>query len=316
MESSSTATPVSTPVTSVSSDAIELETKLQDLQRYIALGCLHLDCPLSLDGKDPDCLWTELLHPDLPEEMKVVVGDEVSRLLEARWIRIFLYKYDPVRERPLVRVYLLPEDWGRKYIDRNSRSLRTALRNLLLRIDISPETWSGHPGVGERAFDPWASAEDVSLFYLFNKIPSPDPAPSRIKDRFSRRVVEELLDSIAYDSTDAVESLPGLKTRLYPYQARSVSLMIQREAAPQLQLDPRFDVRQSPNGEAFYYGAKDGSFVKEPRYYEANRGGILAETMVSSSIICCRSYHGWFILQAHTEDLLAELCLVIKRNKD
>ncbi|KAL1605342.1 hypothetical protein SLS60_004890 [Paraconiothyrium brasiliense] len=281
MHSSGTTTPVSTPMTSISSDASEPEAKLPDLQRFIALGCLHFDYKLQLEAKESEARWAELIHPDLPEEVKALIGDEASRLLEARWIRMFLHLTEAT-DNSLLRVYLLPEDWGRKYIDRNSRSLKTTLRNLLLRIDVSPEAWAGHPPTSPGGrFNLWASAENLSLFYLFNKLPSPAPAPEKIKNRFSRRAVEDLLDSAGFDHTTDTDEplLPGLKSKLYPYQARSASLMVQREAAPQLQLDPRFDVRQSPNGETFYFGAKDGSFVKEPKYYEANRGGILAETM-------------------------------------
>lgn len=283
MDSSETSTPVSTPLTSVSSHASEFEAKLRDLKRYIALGCLQLNCVLNLPIKDTESHWNELLHPDLPEEIKTLVGDEATRLLEAHWIRMFLYQTEDKTNSFLARIYLLPEDWGRKYVDRNSKSLKTALRTLLERIDTSPAVWFGQysPGI-IRPFDPWATAENVSLFYLFNKLPSPAPVPEKIKSRYSRRAVEDLLDSVAYDPVEGDSPVPGLKSKLYPYQARSASLMIERESAPQLQLDPRFDARQSPNGETFYFGARDGSFVKEPKYYEANRGGILAETMVGA----------------------------------
>jgi SNF2 family DNA or RNA helicase len=64
-------------------------------------------------------------------------------------------------------------------------------------------------------------------------------------------------------------------------------LMLQQEASPQLQLDPRLEVRKSPDGRTFFFGARDGSFLQEPRYYEANRGGILAETMgLGKTVIC------------------------------
>lgn len=285
MDSSAATTPASTPMTSVSLDAPELEFKLQDLQKHIAVGCLHLDSELLLEVNETGNRWVELIYSNLPEKVRVLIGNEASRLLEARWIRMFLHQTTDVTAGSLVRVYLLPEDWMRRYIDRNSRSLKAALRTLLLRIDVSPEAWAGnYSAIAEASFDPWASAENVSLFYLFNKLPSPAPAPEKVKSRFSRRAIEDLLESVTSSPTDETEDppLPGLKSRLYPYQARSASLMVQREAAPRLQLDPRFDIRQSPNGELFYFGAKDGSFVKEPKYYEATRGGILAETMVSS----------------------------------
>ncbi|KAF1978088.1 hypothetical protein BU23DRAFT_595896 [Bimuria novae-zelandiae CBS 107.79] len=291
MESSATTSLISTPMSSIESDAPELEAKLQDLKKYIALGCLRLDHALSSDHNNTRSDWKELVHHDLPEKVKVIIGNEAARLLEARWIRMFANSCD-ITVTSLARIYLLPEDWGRKFIDRNSKNLKTALRSLLRHVDISLEAWSGqHFPRTIQHFDPWATAENVSLFYLFNKLPSPAPASEKIKSRYSRRAVEDLLDSVAYDPADGVEDppVPGLKSKLYPYQARSASLMVQREAAPQLQLDPRFDVRQSPNGETFYFGARDGSFVKEPKFYEANRGGILAETMGLGKTIICLS---------------------------
>jgi hypothetical protein len=284
MDLSINTTPVTTPPTSVSSEKYELEAKLQDLKKYIALGCLHLDHTFTSSRPVEENDWAELSYPDLPDELRELIGNEAARLLEARWIRMFVQQLEPVIKTPIARIYLLPEDWGRKFIDRNSRSLKAALRNLLPQIDVSTEAWLGHhsPSTIKR-FDPWATADDASLFYLFNRLPSPAPVPETIKSRYSRRAVEDLLDSVTIDPTEDLDyrPIPGLKSRLYPYQARSASLMIQREAAPRLQLDPRFDVRKSPDGETFYFGARDGSFVKEPKFYEANRGGILAETMVS-----------------------------------
>lgn len=267
-----------------SSGLSELEWKLQNLEAYIALGCLHFQCALSLDHGEKGSEWIELKHTGLSEELKASIGTEATRLLQARWIRMFLHQCVTEADNSLVRVYLLPEDWGRRFIDRASRHLKVALRTLLQHIDTSPEAWSGQHSTGIlKNFDLWAAAEKISLYYLFNKLPSPAPISATIKNRFSRRAVEDLLDSVTFDSIDHHhdQAIWGLKSKLYPYQARSASLMIQRESAPGLQLDPRFDVRQSPTGEPFYFGARDGSFVKEPKFYEANRGGILAETMVS-----------------------------------
>lgn len=278
------------------------DSRLRDLRKYIALGCLHFDRPIPIDTNTEDRTeeWIELLFSGLPSEVKQTIGDHASRLLEASWIRLFLHhpkdiptahtlpsagsNLRPIRAR--ARVYLLPEDWGRRLVDRKSKSLKAALRQLLRHIDISPEAWSGDLSEAEiRQFDPWATAENVSLFYLFNKLPSPAPSAERIKSRFSRNAVWGLLDSVSPIGSEFLEdqSIVGLKTRLYPYQARSASMMIQRESAPQLQLDPRLEVRASPTGERFYFGAREGSFLQEPRFYESNRGGILAETMVSQS---------------------------------
>ncbi|KAF1944276.1 hypothetical protein EJ02DRAFT_372068 [Clathrospora elynae] len=295
VNSYSLATRASTPATPVLPSATGTfeETKFQDINRYIALGCLHLHQPCAItQTSPPETNWVELLYRGLPDEIKSIIGKEASRLLEARWIRLFLHQRtsDTGSLRAIVRVYLLPEDWGRRSINRSSKNLKAALRQLLQDIDISPNAWDGDPAESEiLQFDPWANAELFSLYYLFNKLPSPAPAPARIKSRYTRAAVRDLLKSSAYTRWEdfGEQPVPGLKTRLYPYQARSASLMVQREAAPQLQLDPRLEVRTSPNGEKYFFGARDGSFLQEPRYYETNRGGILAETMgLGKTVIC------------------------------
>lgn len=258
---------------------------LQSLHHYIPLGCLHYEQAIHIDPhNNVTTELTELLPQTLPEEVKLIIGQEAARLLDAGWIRLVLHKASSSPDAgSVVRVYLLPEDWGRKFVDRRSKSLKQTLRNLLCHVDTSPEAWFGD-SKGERIyFDPWGTAENSSLFYLFNKLPSPSPRAELVKNRYSRNAVLGLLEA-ASPSTDGhveEEPIPGLKTRLYPYQARSAALMIQRESAPQLHLDPRLEVRRSPAGEDYFFSARDGSFLREPRYYEANRGGILAETMVS-----------------------------------
>lgn len=282
---------VSTPATSISSTAADAQTGSGSLKHYIAVGCLYYDQPLySTHGLTTSPDWVELLHADLPDEVKLMIGDEASKLLDARWIRLFLGNFGAPRLRSLFRVYLLPEDWGRRSIDRTSKMLKAALRHLLQQIDTSPDAWAGNPWEAEKCrFDPWATAQNASLYYLFNKLPSPAPDPEKIKNRYTRVAVRELLQSAAHSEWEELgeQPLAGLKTRLYPYQARSASLMIQREAAPVLQLDPRLEARNSPNGDEFFFSARDGSFLLEPIYYEANRGGILAETMGLGKTLMC-----------------------------
>lgn len=274
-------TTTSTPHTSNTSPT-EHNT-FEDLTHYIALGCLHLEqtVPAPCDANlTPSSLWTEFFFSQLPEELKLTIGVDVSQLLEARWIRLFLHCSPHQTLRRIARVYLLPEDWSRRSISRSSGTLKKALHQILDRIDVSPKTWAGNPvGVQIQAFDPWAGRLESSLYYLFNKLPSPAPHPANIKDRYTRRAAYDLLGSAQASEweDDGQQPLKGLRTRLYPYQARSASLMIEREAAPQLQLDPRLETRTSPNGDNFLYCARDGSFLQEPRFYEANRGGILAE---------------------------------------
>jgi SNF2 family DNA or RNA helicase len=279
---------VSLPVLPVSASTTNT---FQNLDHYIALGCLLINdsLPRSRSPLLQD-VWGELLG--LSHEAKLVIGKQAAKLLDAQWIRLFLLQSGHDNQSPpsIIRVYLSPEDWNRKSIDRNSQNLKTALHELLTLIDTSPNTWAGNYQEGKLSrFDPWASAEKVSLYYLFNKLPSPAPDPAIIKNRYTRAAIRDLLRSAAPSEWEehGEQPLAGLRTRLYPYQARSASLMVQREAAPQLQLDPRLEVRTSPNGKLFYYGARDGTALLEPRYYESVRGGILAETMGLGKTLCC-----------------------------
>ena len=274
-------TTASTPHTSNTSSSEQVTAG--DLTHYIALGCLHLEhvVPTPSDS-DPstESRWDELFSSQLPEALKLVIGAEVTQLLDARWIRLFLHRSPRSALRSIARVYLLPEDWSRRSISRSSGTLKKALRQLLDWIDVSPNAWAGNLVDGPtQAFDPWAGRLDTSLYYLFNKLPSPAPNPASIKDRYTRQAAYDLLGSAQASEweDDGEQPLKGLRTRLYAYQARSASLMIEREAAPQLLLDPRLETRTSPNGDKFLYCARDGSFLQEPRFYEANRGGILAE---------------------------------------
>jgi len=262
-----------------------------DLRKYIALGCLQFDQTICT-GQSPtrEKKWQELLTTTLPDEARVILRAKVTQLLQAHWIRLFLLQGAPEIQGSLVRVYLLPEDRRCHTLDRHSSSLKAGLRQLLHKVNISAEAWVGLPPdtIGPY-FDPWASVEPVSLYYLFNKLPSPNPVPAMIKNRYARAAVYDLLKSCEVSpwELDGEQPLPGLKTRLYPYQARSAGLMIQREVSPRLQLDPRLEARSSPNGEIFYFGARDGSFLKTPIYYETNQGGILAETMGLGKTIVC-----------------------------
>ena len=87
----------STPLTPISSSTNSaLDNKgndCQDISRYIALGCLHIQQPCNTNQKlSPGPDWAELIYHGLPDEIKLIIGNEASRLLEERWIRLFLLR--------------------------------------------------------------------------------------------------------------------------------------------------------------------------------------------------------------------------------
>ncbi|KAK3077367.1 hypothetical protein LTS18_010468, partial [Coniosporium uncinatum] len=262
--------------------SLEVLDFLADIQNYLPLGVIHCERHIqesvhphevqSLHWKEVE--WTLLTTFDFSDPLTEALG----KLLQAGWIRVF-YRSSDETQKVIMRLHILREDAGQRYINRHSKTLRFAMEHVLSQIDISPDSWAGYCFEREQAFVVWAQPEDSSLFYIFNTLPSPAPTSYRVKDRHNHVIVRQLIDNS--------KSVRGLKTSLYPYQARSAALMVQRETAPELLLDPRLEPRVAPDGQTYYYSPRDASFFKQPRLYESNKGGILAETMgLGKTLIC------------------------------
>ncbi|KAL1623419.1 hypothetical protein SLS54_004408 [Diplodia seriata] len=265
-----------TPATSTSSTATstqpsEEQVILTDLRNYIPLGSLIVPGQPCESGV-PGC-WEELD----PSQIRSLNGldprltDSVATLLYARWVRV---QFTPSSsDSSILRLWILPHDIARRFIDRNAKKARGALAYVVQELDVSAGVWAGHLPEESQSpanrFDPWATAEDSSLFYLFNTLPSPAPNPDKVEDPYAKAAMQDVLDM----------SIPGLKATLYPFQARSTALMLQREASQELHLDPRLEVRKAPDGQEFYYCPRDVEFLRNPRWYESNRSGILAEAL-------------------------------------
>ncbi|CAL3973246.1 unnamed protein product [Diplocarpon coronariae] len=267
------------------------------------LGCLRikksdLGIPLSswhsLSGLDPG-QWQAFSHPRdtlnpsggrylMNAAQEILFGIPVLRtsigIFNAGWIRLEFRAND--ERRGQIRIYVLADDIGRSVIDRNITSFRKALSSLLLQLDTSFFTWHGtwdddtpmcHVG---SALDTDVK-EDLSLFQLFNTLPSPKPEPEVVTDPYAKDSMYRILDS----------QIDGLKTTMHHYQRRSAALMLQRESKPAHNLDPRLRHLKDQKGISWYFDVDAGSCFREPRTYEAARGGICAETMgLGKTLIC------------------------------
>lgn len=287
-----------TPATSTSTSPASVATStklteeqaiLTDLRNYIPLGSL-VAFGQSCDNGLLGC-WSEFdaLQARSLTSLGAGLQHAVATLLEARWIRVQCTT--SACGSTILRVFIVPNDIARRFIDRSLKKARTALAQVVQELNVSAAVWAGHPpeksGPASDKFDPWATPENLSLFYLFNTLPSPAPNPEKVEDPYAKAAMQDVLDM----------NIPGLKATLYPFQARSTALMLQREASQELHLDPRLEIRKAPDGQEFYYCPRDVEFLRNPRWYESNRSGILAEgmgrgkTIIAISLILATRHH-------------------------
>jgi hypothetical protein len=274
-----------------------LETEI-DISKYIPAGCLRLErlrCDLATDSWDT---WTTWKPVTARQDFRVSDFDNrlidtchsipvglvfhlrdmgpFRALLTSGWTR-FEFK---IRDDDwgTLRIYILPEDVGRAVVDRNDVGLRKALQQLLASLDSSQVTWEGRWELNEpiQHIDQFLddtvgqiNGQNASLLQLFNTLPSPSPNTEIVKDVHARSAMYDILEGSVY----------GLKTTMLPYQRRSAAMMLQKEAQPENVVDPRLQKRLDRNGEAWYFDLNTGVCLREPRVYEASRGGICAETM-------------------------------------
>ncbi|PGG98650.1 hypothetical protein AJ79_08805 [Helicocarpus griseus UAMH5409] len=267
----------------------ERDAFLEDLSHFVPVGVLK-----RCDDSDVEHDWDA----------------ELSRLEQNRWIRTSICRNERFPGWSAVRIYVLPDDIGRKHIQKSSGVLRRFLKSLMSKLDTSMEAWEG-------TFDPCARLdvgheERESMFYIFNTLESPEPDIDKVSDPHARAAMEEVLwkEGDFVEGCDEDMGVIGLKTPLYAYQRRSAAYMIQRESEPAQTLDPRLQAFKGPTGQDYYYDKEEGNLFREKRLYSEACGGILAETMGFGKTLICLAVilatRGHFprIPSAHTEGLL------------
>lgn len=196
-----------------------------------------------------------------------------------------------------IRVYLLHDHLRHPEAAKNTREIQKATKQLMRKLDIANRTWNGdwshevpvlhiHP-----ALDKTDSTADATLLDIYNSLPSPKPCPEEISDPYSREAMILLLKNDVH----------GLITTLYPYQRSSAAAMLQREVSPGLISDPRLIKLVDQRGKIWYCDPHVGYTNREPRMYEGNRGGILAENMGLGKTLICLS------LILATRDVFSEI---------
>lgn len=199
----------------------------------------------------------------------------VRRLLESQWIKLEVLLAD---QDGALRVHLLPDDKLRAKIDRSVSLLKKARQAILRSLDYSKDAWNGEstpvPGT-QTPFNEVEESQGESLLTLFNNIPSPDPDPSVVSNPEAQMCMNNILAS----------KVDGLTSTLYDYQRRSAALMLQKEAEPGVNVDPRLLSLTDQHGGVWYLDPVACGVLSEPRYYDGVRGGILAEEMGSGKTV-------------------------------
>ena len=214
----------------------------------------------------------------LPDEN--TLSPDVDVLLTIGWVRAFVRRNSKDDYAATTKFYLLPDDAGQAFLHRSSRTYRKSMIRLLEHVDRTKEAWEGSVSAfQEPTFYGTGNSDGESLFQIFKTLRSPHPEPSNILEEPTRGLIEGLLRGLP--------RVPGLKSKLYPYQQRSAAMMIQRESQPGPLLDPRLEAVEGPTGCQIYLDRVARHVLTAPCEYEEPRGGILAESMgYGKSLIC------------------------------
>ena len=271
---------------------------LEDLGNYVALGSLTLRPSIGDGAHLHPIRWRESSDTWLAFhdycDLKDAHPALFARILaNANWVRVFARKHQQKGDLATLRIYVLPDDIGRRYINRDHGHLRSYLIKLLDGLDRSLPSWEGR-NQNEDHLERYSgeSSNNDSLFYLFNTIPSPAARPPSVSCPLSSEAINSVLEC---------EELRGLRTKLHPYQRRTVASMIKREVQPERALDPRFQSLEGPTGQSFYYDKETGVLLRDRRTYEEARGGILGESMgLGKTLICLATILAtkghWYVL--------------------
>ncbi|KAI0139330.1 hypothetical protein GGR57DRAFT_488618 [Xylariaceae sp. FL1272] len=262
----------------------------QFLTNFVAAGCLIINYsapPPELLSQCDSWEWLYLVRDfdELPAHLavservqKAILASSTFAPFSVLWSHGWLQAAFSMGR---LRVYILPHDVDRSAMIPRSDSMKL-ITALLGQLEYSHDCWKG-----SNTFTPqnWPTLEnaptlsadsDTSLLTIFNNVTSPHPRPETESDEL-RFAMDNLMES----------QVPGLTTRLYPYQGRSAALMLKRELAPGRVVDPRLHSALDQLGKAWYFDDVSGLVLKEPRLYDAPNGGILAEEMGTGKTIIC-----------------------------
>lgn len=131
---------------------------------------------------------------------------------------------------------------------------------------------------------------------MYNRISVPDLTHYNMKvaRKLKMSPTEELIASLILEYP--AKEVPGVRSRLYPFQLMSLCKMIEQENSVKKEVVPFFKQMTSPTGRSYYFNMLDSGFYRQPELYDSPKGGILAEnmglgkTLICLSLICITKY--------------------------
>ncbi|KAF8321183.1 hypothetical protein DL93DRAFT_2224228 [Clavulina sp. PMI_390] len=202
--------------------------------------------------------------------------------------------------RTHVRVYLVPADlepnqatWLRTAKASMQAACRDSILTLLRHLDVSHEAWDC------LAPSPDSQLEGNSFFT--SCFPSPQKEVPQTLSRIFQNINSPLIDQNRLGAVETLterldelthvpDSIPGLRSTLYPYQANSVAKLLQEELCYPDPDDPTYICVKSPIDASRYFFVNPSTLSarSSPEQYSRSRrgaAGILAEDPGSGKTI-------------------------------
>ncbi|TCD68451.1 hypothetical protein EIP91_010737 [Steccherinum ochraceum] len=170
----------------------------------------------------------------------------------------------------IIRVYLVPYDLPgvkgrlRRREEKIFVSARKYMRVLLPRISVHSRDWDGHEyASGSTTPLLPAESDDRTMAELYSDLASPNPVNPPLN-----------LEALSADGC-----LRGMRSKLYPYQRRSVEAMLCRELRTSAIPDPLYIPIKGINGRAMHLQPGTMEILAERPLVVPSKGGILCEEL-------------------------------------